>query len=286
MVLESIINPLRAEQIPWRLFFIGFLYSSVGMLLSLWVFEEEASMVMVFLTVIAAVPLLYSTMKLEEEKDIKIESERKLLKEHSRAISFLVFLFLGMTAAFTLWYIILPASTTTSLFSVQSDMIGGLNQRLTGGATGSATGALLFGRIFLNNVKVLVFCILFSFLYGAGAIFILTWNASVIGAAIGNFVKVHLSTYAAQAGFGGIASYFSATSLGILRYSLHGIPEILAYFVAGLAGGIISVAVIRHNYTTKSFERILFDSSDLILIAILILLIAAGIEVYITPLFF
>ena len=64
---------------------------------------------------------------------------------------------------------------------------------------------------------------------------------------------------------------------------IHGIPEIAAYFVAGLAGGIISVAVIRHDFGTKRFKHILFDSLDLIVISIFILLVAAAIEVFITP---
>jgi len=282
MVLESILNPLKAEQMPWKLFFVGFLYSSVGMLLSLWVFEGYASLVMVFLTVFACVPLLYSTMKFEEEKDLKIDCESKLLKEHGRAISFLVFLSFGMIFAFSLWYVLLPEQISTSLFGVQQSMISGLNQQLTG----KVAHLDLFGKIFLNNLKVMVFCVLFSFLYGAGAIFILTWNASVIGVAIGSFVKNHISLYASEHGFSSIAVYFSGSSLGLLRYSLHGIPEITGYFIAGLAGGIISVAVIRHNYSTKSFERILLDSSDLILLAVFVLFIAATIEVYITPLFF
>lgn len=282
MVLESIITPLKAEKTPGRLFFIGFMYSTVGLFLSLWVFEEHASLVMVFLTVFACVPLLYSTMKLEEEKDIKIENEGTLLKEHSKAISFLIMLFFGMIIAFSLWYTLLPAPITNSLFKVQTQMIVNLNQQVTG----SVANITLFSKIFLNNLKVMIFCILFSFLYGAGAIFILTWNASVIGVAIGNFIRTHISTYSAQFGLGNISSYFYAASIGLFRYSLHGIPEILAYFIAGLAGGIISVAIIRHNYTTKSFERILLDSSDLILAAIAVLFIAALIEVYITPLFF
>jgi uncharacterized membrane protein SpoIIM required for sporulation len=273
---------MKAERTPLRLFFIGFMYSTVGLFLSLWVFSEHASLVMVFFTVFACVPLLYSTMKLEEEKDVHIEDEKTLLKEHSKAISFLIMLFMGMIIAFSLWYTLLPAQTANSLFKVQTQMIINLNQQVTG----NATNITLFSKIFLNNLKVLIFCILFSFLYGAGAIFILTWNASVIGVAIGNFVRTHISTYAGQLGLSSISAYFYAASMGLLRYSLHGIPEILAYFVAGLAGGIISVAVIKHNYTTKAFERILLDSSDLIIGAIFILFMAALIEVYITPIFF
>jgi stage II sporulation protein M len=66
----------------------------------------------------------------------------------------------------------------------------------------------------------------------------------------------------------------------------HGIFEISAYFVAGLAGGIISIAVIRHDFGTKRFNHILLDSVDLILVSILFLLVAALIEVFITPVLF
>jgi uncharacterized membrane protein SpoIIM required for sporulation len=38
--------------------------------------------------------------------------------------------------------------------------------------------------IFTNNMYVLIFTLVFSLLFGAGVIFILAWNASVIGAAM------------------------------------------------------------------------------------------------------
>ena len=36
-------------------------------------------------------------------------------------------------------------------------------------------------------------------------------------------------------------------AIGMTRYMTHGIFEILAYFIGGLAGGLISVAIIRHG---------------------------------------
>ena len=63
MVLESIINPFKAKKRPWELFFLGLLYGSVGLLLALWVFRDQASLLMVFLTTFACIPLLFSTMK-------------------------------------------------------------------------------------------------------------------------------------------------------------------------------------------------------------------------------
>ncbi len=274
MVLEALISPLKAEKKPWETLILGFVYSVIAIGLSLWIFEEQASLVSVFLISIAAIPLVYSTFKLEEEKDITLEKERGVLKEHSKAIAFLIFLFCGIVLAYVLAYLLLPAAQTGHLFSLQHSTITEINSN-------AQSSNALFSRIFLNNMKVLTFCIVFSLFYGAGAIFILTWNGSVIAAAMGNFIRENLSTYAGAAGLKGISGYLHTFSLSLLRYSIHGIPEIGAYFIACLAGGIISVAIIRHDLSTKKFEKIIFDTSNLLLIAVIVLFIAALLESYV-----
>jgi len=283
MVLESLLFPVAAEKKPWEMFFIGVLYSSVGVLLSLWIFNKESSFVMVFLTVMACIPVVYSTMKLEESKDMEIKSEIELLKEHNKAITFLMFLFVGIAFSCVAWYVLLPSETVSTLFQKQMETITSINSNVSGAFTGQLE---VFGKIFFNNVKVLFFAILFAFIYGAGAIFILTWNATVIGTAIGNFVRSNLSAYAGTFGFSSISSYFNIISLGLLKYALHGIPEILAYFYGGLAGGIISVAIAKKHFKSRKFSDILIDVSELILISIGFLFVAGLIEVYITPALF
>jgi uncharacterized membrane protein SpoIIM required for sporulation len=285
MVLESLITPFRAEQKPINLLLIGMIFSSVAIFLSLWIFKSQASLIMVFLTTMAALPLIYNTIILEEEKDLEGMEESWLLREHAKALKAFIFLFIGATVAFALWYVLLSSTTTSVLFQSQTDTIQSINGRMTGHVPFS-TSLHFFGNIFFNNMKVLIFCILFSFIYGAGAMFILIWNASVIGAAIGNFVRIGLSSAASLVGFDKVVHYFQIITLGLLRYSIHGIPEILAYFVGGLAGGIISIAVIRHDFGTKKFEQILLDSADLIILSIGIVFVAALLEVFVTPIFF
>lgn len=276
MVVESLVNPFKAERNPWEMFFVGMFYSSLAIVLSLWIFKPHASLVMVFLTVIACVPIMYGTMKLEEKKDMEISNEKILIKEHGKALSFFVFLFLGITISFTLWYVLLPVELTQIVFSIQTKTITDINAQITGQGINQLT---LFSKIFLNNLKVLIFCLIFAFIYGFGAIFILTWNASVIGAAIGNFVRSNLTTT-------GFLHYFEITSLGILRYMVHGIPEILAYFIAGLSASIISIAIIRHDYKSEKFRHVLLDSTDLLMISLVVLLIAALLETFVTPILF
>jgi uncharacterized membrane protein SpoIIM required for sporulation len=280
MVLESILNPILSEKKPLLTLLLGFCFGIIALFLALWIFEDHASLVMVFLAVMAALPLFYKIMIREEEFDMQDgQTEKSLLKEHGKALMAMLMIFIGMSIAFTLLYVFLPTDMTGEVFRIQTQTISHLNQQVTG----KITQTTLLSRIFLNNVKVLMFCILFSFIYGAGAIFILTWNASVIGAAAGNFIRTHLAQYAEAIGLHKVGVFFYVGSLSILRYAIHGIPEILAYFVAALAGGIISVSIIKKDYQTKNFQKILLDVSDLILLSVFILFIAALLEVFVTP---
>lgn len=283
MVLQSLFNPFNVKQKPWELFLTGFVYSILGLVLSYFVFREVAGILMVFLIVLAAVPSLYVTIKNEEELDLKYESEFILLKEHSKVIFFLLFLFLGITMALVLSYVFLPQEVVSSIFNLQERAISSVNQNIQGGITGGVAKLDYFVKIFSNNLKVLFFCLLFSLLYGTGALFILTWNASVIAVAIGGIVKTELAQTASLVGFASLSAYFGATAYGFFRYMTHGILEIAAYFVMGLAGGILSVAIIKHNLQE---DRVLIDTLDLIFISLGLLLIAGLIEVYITPLLF
>ena len=283
MVVESLLFPVKAEKKPWEMFFIGFLYASIGIFLSLWIFRSQASLVMVFMTTMAALPLFYRTMAFEESKDMLMDTESSILKEHNKAISFFMFMFVGIVIACALWYAVLPASMVNSLFDRQIETISSINNQVSGNAINNL-GA--FGKIFLNNFKVMAFAILFSFIFGAGAIFILTWNATVIGTAIGNFIRINLSDVTTQLGLMQVGSYLHIVSVGLLKYALHGIPEIAAYFYSALAGGILSVALINKHYKTEKFSKVMVDFSELVMIATGFLVAAAFLEVYVNPILF
>lgn len=282
MVLEALITPIQAEKRPWQMFFLGVLFSLVGIGFSLWVFEGQSSLVMVFLIVMACIPIVYNTLQLEEEKDENSDGEAYLLKEHARALSVFMFLFIGITVAIAFIYVFVPESYIGSLFNVQSQAILDVNSRISGNIISPEALPL----IFFNNLKVLIFCIIFAFIYGVGALFILVWNASVIGVALGDFIRSQLSSVASTLGYLGASHYLQAISLGVIRYATHGVFEILAYFVAGLAGGIISISVVRHNFGTPQFDKILLDVTGLFMIALFFLFVGAVVEVYMTPLFF
>lgn len=294
-MLETLINPKKAERKPWQMIFIGILYAAVSLFvvdflfLKNYVFEKHISLLIVCFTVIFSIPFFFYMIKLEEEKDIKISNEKKLIKEHGRAVSALLFLFLGYVIAFSILFMVMPRDTTGANFKAQVETYCLINskfnveqcvtnvlagQSITSNAIEEIPkireGMNRVSTILSNNFYVLLFSLLFSFLFGAGAIFILAWNASVIAAAIGIFTK----------------SNIASIHTGLARYLLHGLPEIASYFIVALAGGIISTAVIKHEFGREKFWHILQDSLDLIILALIILIAAAFIEVFITPLLF
>jgi len=279
-MFEMIIKPKRAERKPSSMFFIGLFYGIVSLLLVNFVFKgdtvlmEGAGLLLVLLTVLFCLPFVYFIIKLEEGKDVEITDSGKLIKEHSKAISALLWLFLGIVVAFSVGYILLgPQAPANFNFQIKTfcaiNSPQSYNQCLNqyGLISGAATGTGYFMRILLNNLQVMIFTLLFSLIFGAGAIFILVWNASVIAAAIGLFAKQ---------GLWGLPCAY-------LRYLFHGIPEIAAYFVAALAGGIISVAIIRKDLRDERLWNILQDALILFIIAIVILIISGLMEVYLTP---
>jgi len=290
MVLESIFTPQNAENHPKYVLLFGIGIVILACLLSLWIFPAYSTLIFVFLTTMAGIPLIYRTIKLEENKDLLDMQEVPLLKEHWKALRFFMFLFIGITIGVAFLYVVLPGGTINTIYQSQIETlttINGVDSSISGLVTGMATTKFgVFKNILFNNLNVTIFCILFSFLYGVGAIFILTWNASVIGVAIGNFIRSNLAMYSHLIGFEKLGNYLKVVTIGLFKYTIHGIPEILAYFTAGLAGGIISIAVIKHNMNTRKFEHVLLDSADLILISIGLVIIAAILEVYLTPLIF
>ena len=287
MVLELLTNPAEARHHLGKTLLLGFIYTSVALLLSMWIFHKSISLVSVFLTVIAAFPLFHDTIRGVAEEEYKHGRGKLLWREHSQALSVFFVLFLGVMLGFVAWYVFLPAPMLSDVFDTQTQIVIGVGGFST--AELAATSAALdpsdrmgfFAEILLNNLSVLSFCILFSFLYGAGAVFILIWNASVIGVALGNSIRLGMGR---AAELFGLAS--QVVSLGVLRYSIHGIPEILAYLVAGLAGSMVSIGLYLSRKNRPYIKELLADVLELTGIAIILLVISAWLEAFVSTAIF
>ena len=283
-MLESLINPKSAEKRPWKMFFVGLIYASLSLLLVHFFFPNDSlanGMTVVAFCIMFSLPFMYYMIKHEEKQDEKIEGFLHVWKVHHDAIFAFMWLFLGFIIAFSFWNITLQ---DPNLLNFQLETYCKINSpgnlekcislySISGKATeitSSTTKSARFLSIIENNIYVLIFTLIFSLVFGAGAIFILIWNASVIAAAIGIFAKYQIANI----------------PLGVARYMIHGFPEIAAYFVAALAGGIFGVGAIRHGIKDKRFLRVVENVVILLFVAVVILIIAAVIEVYLTPTLF
>lgn len=281
MVFESLIRAKRAEQRPWYVFLLGILYGTIGIIFDLWLFEGRIENLFINITVFASIPLMYHIIILEEKKDKRYAKETNLLQEHKKALAAFIALFLGILVAFTFWYTVLPEDTINNLFSAQIKEIPLVREAVSGRAISSGTVM----PVFLHNMKVLLFSILFSFFFGAGAIFILSWNAALIAVALGTFFRAAFASLNPQ-GMPLFVQYLGTISYGFFGYLTHGIFEMASYFLAGIAGGIISVAAIKHDLSSPNFKKIVTDTLWLIGLSVLLLFISALIEALISPTLF
>jgi len=284
-MLEMLLSPRKAERRPWEMFFVGLVYASLSLLLVNWVFGKDAvlsqysGILIVTFTVLFSLPFMYFTIRYEEKRITENEGVFSLLKEHRKALYAFLWLFFGFVVAFSFWYMVIPSSNN---FRAQIETFCMINRPSNFqdcvseyGIKSSSINAFVTNKerlfmIFSNNLYVLMFALVFSLIFGAGVMFVLAWNASVISAAIGIFSKSDLLLM----------------PLGIARYIIHGAPEICSYFIVALAGGIISSAVIKHEFGSEKFWEVLQDSLGLVIFAVAVLFIAAILEVYVTPLLF
>ncbi|MFA5020165.1 MAG: stage II sporulation protein M [Candidatus Pacearchaeota archaeon] len=281
-MLEMIISPKRSKKKPWELFFVGLIFASVSILMVHWIFSGDivlskySGILVVTFTVMFSIPYIYYSIRLEESEDLIIEDTMSRLKEHGKALHAFIWLFIGFIVAFSFWYIILGS---TDNYKAQIETYCSINSpgnfegctSQYGASKVKTMGASIdqshLFKIFSNNLYVLIFAVIFSLIFGAGGIFILAWNASVISAAMVIFAKSNLYTL----------------PISLVRYMIHGIPEIGAYFAGTLAGGIIGISIVKKEFKSEKFWDILHDSLSLIIFGLILLIIAAFIEVYITP---
>src|SRR3989344_8662268 len=203
MVFELMLNPRRSERRPWEMFVVGFIYAALSVLLVTWIFSNDvvlakySGIFIVTFTVMFSVPFFYFMLKIEEEKDSQIDNSIALLKEHGKALHSLIWLFMGFIVGFSILFIVVGSTDnfrakieTFCIINSPSHFEGCISQYgVRGTATGFATSFELLGGVFTNNLYVLVFTVIFSILFGAGGIFILAWNATVISSAVVLFAK-------------------------------------------------------------------------------------------------
>ena len=195
-----------------------------------------------------------------EEWEPKFE---KIFQRHRKVIEIYFYLFFGMSIAFSLFYALLPEDTANFVFSEQIKKF----------ATGffSLETVLpkiefsLFSDIITNNLGLTLFFFILSLFYGSGSVFLLSWNASILGLMWGKMIKTAL--------FLTNPVTFVTNTFFNFPYLL---PEVFAYFLASVAGAAVSINLTK---STKVGIAML-DSLILLGISMAVILIAGIIETF------
>jgi len=257
MVLERLISVKETLKDPMKTFILGVILSLVSLFVSYTVFPESTGLFTVIIMTMATMPLMNRVMHYEEKEDEEIMEKSTFIQRYSDIIISYVALFSGMILAMSLSFVLLPDTVAERVFDEQINEISLIRGKFDFGNQ--------FLEIFMNNVSVLMLSFLFSFLFGAGAIFILGWNASVLAAAIGLIAKTS----------GGV----KAVPAAVMMFLPHGSFEIGAYFIGAIAGGLISAAIMRKK--SLKFWFVVRDAIKLLVLSFIFLIIGGIIETFI-----
>lgn len=288
MVLEQLVSPARARREPQDLLVVSALFVSFGVLVQLFLPSVRGSAII--FAMIPAIPLVWALIFREErneEKDFETAPEEKynFFIHHKTLIEVFSFFFLGALIAYAFWYAVLPTDLSKLVFadqiselkSIQSS-VANLAAQAAGGAFGgnadevlqvsiSQTGFLVnearFWVLFWHNLQVLALMFLFCLLYGIGSVYMLLWNASIIGVVVGRRIQEE-----------GVFGLFT----GIASLLPHGIFEVSAYFIATIAGGVLSMSIAHRHRSKKFFYVLLVDVFTLTIVSLILLAIGAFIE--------
>lgn len=269
MVLESIFPVKKVIKNPFDMFILSAIITFASIFIANMIFPGEGTgkIITLFIT-IALAPIIYNVFKEEEEIE-REEAEHKIHKgffdRHDETIKIFTLLFLGIFAAIFLTAILSPEKEVQSLFEDQITEIERITSISSGKALGKALSPEILEMILWNNLRVMGLSFVLSFLIGTGAIVILAWNASILAIYLASFIRK------------GLIEEFMVRTISIIP---HAPIEIFGYFLAGIAGGVLSVGLIREKFWSKEFLLVFRDSLLLLFLAVFSIYIGAFIEVF------
>jgi len=268
MVLEQFFKTKWLERRPVYSLLLGFVFTFIGLITGLIFFRNDISIALLFLVTLLLVPSLMKLINLEE----KIERKAGLhhfFRNHRAILEIYLFLFLGIFAA----YLVIGFGAGDNLPSISQEQMKVLgSEGLTTEKMVSFTSEEKLSNalgIFSENLLTAVLFFFLSLFYGSGGIFLIVWNASIFS----TFIVMTVNNISKAA----------PHAVGILgAFSLHLIPEVFGFLLAALAGGILSRALIKEHWQSKSFQNVVKDATILLLFGFVVLLIAAFLEAFVS----
>ncbi len=273
MVLEHIFPEDWLEHKGRYAFILGVMYSIIALLIATVLFPGDPALVAVAFTSMLLLPEMYKIFAIEERQQ-SMEQKVSLLglwRDDIEVVRIYVFLFLGILLVYSVGTMLLPEFQTNNLFREQLEI------RFGQGFAGNATAGIFTSELFLgllsNNFLVLLACFILALLTGDGAIFLITWNASVWGAIFGITAK-NAALFAGEHPL-----YF----FGIIMLVVfpHMILEGISYFLAAISGSVISKDVLLEDFSSSRFWEVFGFNLYLLLFALIFLVLGALVETFV-----
>ena len=273
MVLEHIFPEDWLEKRTWFAFVLGAGYSLVGILLASMLFPGDPALVAVAFTSLLLLPELYKMFDMEERRERmeKAVTFKALWRDDIDLIKIYIFLFLGILMVYSFSTMLLPSFETNTLFREQLEIR--LGQGFAGQAVAGVFGSDLFWSLLSNNFMVMLACFFLALLTGDGAIFLITWNASVWGTIFG-FTAKTASMISGQHPF----LVFGTVMLIVFP---HMMIEAICYFLAAISGSVISKDVLLEKLDSDRFMEVFSFNLYLLLAAVVFLLLGVSVETFV-----
>lgn len=264
MVFESLFSAEEIESKPIDMLLLSVIISSASLIVSHIIFPEYAGVIFPLLIALGMAPIVINIFKYEEEIERETAEgkiKESFLERHGETIYLFSLFFIGVFVSTFLFSLVLSENIVADIFKPQLGSITAIKS-----VTGKMFAENLLEVIIINNLKIMLFSFMLSFIFGAGALFILSWNASVLAIFLANFLRN-----------GNILHFFSAS----VQIIPHAPVEILAYFLAGIAGGMLSAGIIRESIKSREFLFVLKDSIIILFLSVAAVVLGAFVEIYI-----
>ena len=275
MVLEHIFPEDWLESKGRFAFILGVVYSIIGVLIAKILFPGDPALVSIAFTSMLLLPELYKIFSIEERKE-SLEQHvtfRGLWRDDIELVRIYIFLFLGILIVYSLGAMLMQGLDANTLFREQLEIRYG--QGFAGQAVnvGGLFTSDLFFELLSNNFLVLMACFILALLSGDGAIYLITWNASVWGTIFGITAKT-ASAFSGQ-------NPFYLFGLIMLIVFPHMMLEAISYFLAAISGSVISKDVLLEEFASDRFLEVFGFNLYLLLGGLIFLVLGAAVEAFV-----
>lgn len=262
MVFEQLLDSTKVKKHPLVILLLSFFYVLVAYGVAYFFFGSAASIVAVFTLTLLLVPALYHLVSLEENIERR-KGIHGFFRNHRDFFKIFGLAFLGIVLGLVVISFVLPAD----LFVYQHEFLvrhHGLYLMEEFAQSPYMPAFSDVWSVFSFNVYVVLICLVLSVFYGAGAVFLIVFNASLFASF-----------------FFHVINNIGSKASGLVLF-IHFIPELAGFLLVAIAGSILSVAIIRERWGDPYFRNVVQNAVLMFVFSVILLFIAALLEVFVS----